>query len=149
MHSDIVSGAVIVNNQHILAFYVLQSGSRLIQEDIRKHLASALPNYMLPDFYQELEALPLTPAGKVDRKKLAQIEIKVTSNAAFEPLATPMERTIAQLWEQALGIKDFGRQDGFFELGGHSLQLIQIIAELKKKVNIEAHLADFFGVRTI
>jgi len=68
---------------------------------------------------------------------------------AFEALRSPIEQSIADIWQVALGINNLGRHDGFFELGGHSLLLIQIIARLKKRFSIQVKMADLFEVTTI
>jgi len=86
------------------------------------------------------EDVVVTHENLMDRPALA---------TAFEALRSPIEQSIADIWQVALGINNLGRHDGFFELGGHSLLLIQIIARLKKRFSIQVKMADLFEVTTI
>ncbi|QBQ55216.1 non-ribosomal peptide synthetase [Nitrosococcus wardiae] len=98
-------------------------------ERLRAALAAQLPEYMVPSQVVRLEALPLTPAGKVDREGLPEPQ---WSAEGYEPPRTEAERMLAQVWGQLLGVERVGRQDRFFELGGHSLLAMQAVSLLRR-----------------
>jgi len=99
--------------------------------DLRAHLRRRLPDYMIPQHYVVLDALPLTPNGKVDRKHLPPTAPVATARAGREP-ASHLERTIAGLWKELLGIDHVGIEDNFFDLGGHSLLAMAFIEKLER-----------------
>ncbi len=103
---------------------------RLFAEELRDFLKGKLPGYMVPLRFNLLDALPLSANGKVDRKALPEstgIELK-TETAQVEP-RTEMERVLAGIWQEILGIKKVGVNENIFELGGDSVKAIQIIAK--------------------
>ncbi len=101
-------------------------------EELRAFLAERLPEYMVPTAWVFLEALPLSPNGKVDRKALAGMapdrEIAAAAGAGFVAPRTPVEETLAAIWRGVLGLERVGVEDNFFQLGGDSILSIQVIA---------------------
>ncbi len=97
---------------------------------LRNFLKERLPEYMVPSSFLFLDALPLTPNGKIDRRSLPAPEpLELASAAAVESPRNPVEKTLARVWSQVLGVKRVGIHDNFFELGGDSILSIQVIAK--------------------
>ncbi len=97
--------------------------------ELRRYLSEKLPEYMIPSAFVELEALPLTANGKVDRKALpdpVRLQEKRTGPR------TSLEAQLVGLWEQVLDVRGIGVRDNFFELGGHSLLAVRLFARLEK-----------------
>jgi thioesterase domain-containing protein len=121
--------------QKVLAAYlVAESGSGLDPEKLRAGLKSALPDYMIPNAFVFLDAIPLTATNKVDRKALPAPERQASTYLAP---ATAMEQTVAKVWQDILGLERVGAGDNFFELGGHSLLGIQLMARLGQTLHLD------------
>ncbi|AEI43026.1 non-ribosomal peptide synthetase [Paenibacillus mucilaginosus] len=101
----------------------------LAEAALREELSRTLPGYMVPARIVQLEKLPLTVNGKVDRRALAR-STERRAEAAFAPPRTPMEAILARIWEEVLGCGPVGVHDPFFELGGDSIKGIQMTARL-------------------
>ncbi len=111
--------------------YYLADGT-IGTNELRKHLASLLPDYMQPSAFMAVNELPRTPSGKIDRNALPAPDVKRPDlEVAFAAPATPIEQTIAEVWATLLGIDRVGVNDNFFDLGGNSLLSIQAVAELE------------------
>ena len=104
---------------------------------------------MIPAAYVLLPALPLTPSGKLDRNALPAPEREAMSKTAYVEPSTPLERTLAEIWQQVLGLERVGVHDHFFELGGHSLRLIQVQNQIRTRLEIEAPLVELFRHPTV
>jgi amino acid adenylation domain-containing protein/non-ribosomal peptide synthase protein (TIGR01720 family) len=97
--------------------------------ELRTHLQERLPEYMVPSALVFLERLPLSPNGKVDREALGRLDLpRSEGDEAGAAPRTPVERELAQIWAQVLGVERVGIDDNFFDLGGDSILSIQIIA---------------------
>ncbi|MHC5763140.1 amino acid adenylation domain-containing protein, partial [Nostoc sp.] len=116
--------------QRIIAYVVPQKEQTLVIYELRSFLESKLPNYMIPTTFVTLEALPLTPNGKVDRKALpAHDTTRPELEKAFIAPKTTVEKQLAVIWTQVLGLEKVGINDNFFELGGDSILSLQIISK--------------------
>jgi amino acid adenylation domain-containing protein len=113
---------------------------------LRAHLAARLPDYMVPPDFVFLAELPLTPSGKVDRKALPEPRRPVLATAAP---ATPLERFLAGLWRQALGVEQAGRDDSFFELGGTSISAAVVTNRLQRELGEIVHAVVLFDAPTV
>jgi len=121
---------VILNHQRIVAYIVPNQEQTLIVDDLKKFLREKLPEYMMPSAFVLLKTLPLTPNGKVDRQSLPNPEQERSELAdPFAAPRTPEEKALAQIWSQALGLKQVGIHDNFFTLGGDSILSIQVVAK--------------------
>jgi amino acid adenylation domain-containing protein len=95
--------------------------------ELRRQLEAHLPHYMIPARWRLLDALPLNPSGKVDRKALeAEARFIAAATCGKDPPRTPAEQLLAQLWCDVLGLDEVGRADGFRSLGGSSIQAIEV-----------------------
>ncbi|MFF4819083.1 amino acid adenylation domain-containing protein [Kitasatospora sp. NPDC001309] len=117
---------------------------------LRAHLAAVLPEYMLPAAYVQLDALPLTPNGKVDRKALPAPAADDRAVARSDGRAPdgPVERALARVFAEVLGLDRVGAEDGFFELGGDSLKSIQLVSRARA-AGLSLTPADVFAHRTV
>ena len=135
--------------QQIVAYVVAQKEQTLTITELREFLESKLPNYMIPNVLLTLEALPLMPNGKVDRKALPiPDQVRPELEAKYLPPQTEVEKTIANIWQEVLRIEEVGIHDNFFELGGHSLLLVQVHSKLQKTFQ-QLSLVDTFQYPTI
>jgi amino acid adenylation domain-containing protein len=117
--------------------------------ELRQRLQDRLPAYMVPAVFVLLEALPHTPNGKVDRRALPAPEAERALEAEPQAPRTPLEKTLAGLWAQVLGVDGVGVHDSFFELGGHSLLATRIASRVRELFGVELPLRAFFEQPTI
>ena len=109
-----------------------------------------LPDYMLPSAFVLLEALPMTPNGKLDRRALpAPKQTHPALQSTFVRARTPIEETIVAIWSQVLGIEQVGIHDNFFALGGHSLRAMQVLSRLRAIFQVEVPLHSFLEAPTV
>ncbi|HEX8694770.1 MAG TPA: non-ribosomal peptide synthase/polyketide synthase, partial [Longimicrobium sp.] len=114
---------------------------------LRAHLSARLPDYMVPGALVELDALPLTPSGKVDRRALPAPEL-----AAERPYVAPRtaaEEVLAEIWSAVLGVERVGAEDNFFELGGHSLVATRVVSRARHAFGVELPLRAVFEAQTV
>lgn len=132
----------------IVAYYVARAaGGEPSAEELRIFLGGVLPEYMIPSSIVELNAMPLTPNGKIDRALLPAPSRKA-SRAPTAP-RSDLESTIASVWREVLGESEIGVEDNFFELGGHSLKATRVISRLRAKVNVDVPLRMLFEAPTV
>jgi amino acid adenylation domain-containing protein len=127
-------------DKRLVAYVVLHSSQESEPESIselRHFLKQQLPDYMIPSSFVVLEALPLNPNGKVDRRALPVPEIRPADLPTFVAPRTPIEEMLASIWANILRVEQVGIHDNFFELGGHSLLAAQIIARMRDSLGVE------------
>ena len=100
---------------------------------LRDYLSSRLPDYMVPSAFVQMESLPLTANGKLDRRALPVPEGDAFAHAAYEAPLGEIEVTLAGIWSALLGVEQVGRHDNFFALGGHSLMAVRLIERLRRQ----------------
>ena len=139
-----------------LVAYVLFHGSEGESERevdltrIREYLKERLPGYMVPSLFVQIDEIPLTPSGKVDRKRLPKPEdVRMDATSGYEAPRTPVEEIIVGLWSEVLGIEHIGVFDNFFDLGGHSLKATQLLSKLRQTFEIELPLREIFENPTV
>ena len=104
---------------------------------IRKELRKLLPSYMMPQYFLPIDQIPLSPSGKIDRRKLPKPELRESSILKASALANPTEEMVAETWSKALNTTSkIVREDNFFSLGGHSLLALQVIRQLENNTGI-------------
>ncbi|HEX8613863.1 MAG TPA: non-ribosomal peptide synthase/polyketide synthase [Telluria sp.] len=131
--------------RRLVAYFSTPEPELCTPESLRLHLASRLPDYMVPAAYVCLDALPLTPNGKLDRRALPAPEDGAFGTRAYEAPQGPVESALAALWSELLQVEQVGRRDHFFELGGHSLLAVQMISRLHQRLGLEVALSDLFA----
>ncbi|HVR97271.1 MAG TPA: amino acid adenylation domain-containing protein [Thermoanaerobaculia bacterium] len=116
-----------------------------LREFARRHL----PEPMVPAVFTVVDALPMNPSGKVDRRALATRPIERQTAATYRPPADEMEALIAELWQEVLGLEQVGVDDNFFDLGGHSLALVQLQKKLRERLSREISIVELFRAPTV
>ncbi|MCP5054961.1 MAG: non-ribosomal peptide synthetase, partial [bacterium] len=124
-------------------------GEEIPIPQFRRHLSLLLPDYMVPSHYIHVAEIPLTPAGKVDRKALESYQMVREPNAEHVAPASEMEKIIADIWQDVLGLENVGIYDNFFDIGGHSISIINVNTRLKKEFNMDIPIAHMFRYSTI
>ncbi len=135
-----------------LAAYVVPApGGAPTLAELREFLAASLPDYMLPSALAVLDAFPLTPNGKIDRRALAQIAPERHAVAERAAPRTPLEGFLAELWSETLGLDtaSFGVDDNFFELGGSSITGAILINRLQETLREGIRVVALFNAPTI
>ncbi|MGZ4031267.1 MAG: non-ribosomal peptide synthetase [Tumebacillaceae bacterium] len=131
-----------------LVAYVLSEGETADAAVLRTFMKEKMPDYMVPSAFVALDSFPLTPNGKVDRKALPKPDYN-TSGQAFVAPSTDVEKTIATIWTEVLGVEKVGVHDNFFDLGGHSLLATQTLSRLRKAFQVDVPLRILFESPTI
>jgi amino acid adenylation domain-containing protein len=134
-----------------LVAYVVPAGRQQIRAaELRAFLASTLPAYMLPAVFVRLASLPMTANGKVDRRALPKpTALNALSSAPYRAPESDVERHVATVVENLLGIEAVGVEDNFFLLGGHSLLATQLVVRVRDGLGVELTLRDVFEAQTI
>ena len=122
-----------------------REGTVIGSEQLRSHLSTRLPEYMVPAAYVRLESLPLTPNGKLDRKGLPAPEADAYATRGYEAPQGEIEEKLAEIWAEVLKLERVGRQDNFFELGGHSLLAVRMVNRLRQVLGVEVSIRDVFA----
>jgi amino acid adenylation domain-containing protein len=137
-HPEVREAVVLARDQSLVAFVAPP-----VSADLRAFLQASLPEHMIPAGFVSLDAMPLTPNGKVDRKALAGIEPESRSGAFLAP-RTAAEEILAGIWRDLLGVARVGVKDRFFELGGHSLLGMRLAARVRDAFGVELPLRTLF-----
>ncbi|WP_438826902.1 non-ribosomal peptide synthase/polyketide synthase [Pseudomonas syringae] len=133
-------------DKRLVAYFTADSEVSL--DVLREHLLNQLPDYMVPAAYVSLESLPLTPNGKLDRKALPAPDQQALVSREYQAPQGVAERTIADIWQDLLGIDQVSRHDHFFELGGHSLLAVKLIERMRQQ-NMSADVRVLFSQPTL
>jgi acyl carrier protein len=152
LNYDCISEAVVVlkeavaKNKYLCAYYV--SGSEIEIEDLRSFLASKLPDYMIPVSFVQIERMPLTSSGKVDRKALELIDSDFVRSTEYKAPKNNIEKVLVDIWQEVLEKEKVGINDNFFDLGGDSIKSIQISARLQN-YGFSVEIKDILRLATV
>jgi acyl carrier protein len=136
--------------KRLLAYVVPRKNMRLDSSALRKFVGDYLPEYMIPSTFVQLEQLPCSASGKLDRTALPKpTPANILENDSFEPPQTQVEKRLASLLTSLLGVSRVGREDNFFSLGGHSLMGAQLIAKIRETFGVELSLLGLFDHPTV
>jgi amino acid adenylation domain-containing protein len=161
-HSGVAQAAVVLRqddpaNPRLIAYWVPQrphpsaevsAGNSLSAEQLRAFLAQSLPEFMLPAAFMQLEALPLTSNGKLDRSALPAPSFAGVISQRVAP-STDLERQLHAIWADVLGHTDFGIEDNFWLVGGHSLAAAGLVARIERELGSSMPLEVIFQYPTI
>ncbi|HEU4775728.1 MAG TPA: amino acid adenylation domain-containing protein, partial [Telluria sp.] len=120
-------------DKRLVAYLLAHDGVALDVAALRTTLSVCLAEYMVPSAFVVLDAYPLNPNGKLDRKALPAPDQSAVVAREYEAPQDAIEGALAAVWEELLGLDQVGRHDHFFELGGHSLMVITLIEKLRQR----------------
>jgi amino acid adenylation domain-containing protein len=136
-------------DRRLAAYTVARESAEAPAAELRAWLRERLPEHMVPSVFVTMEALPLTPSGKVDRGRLPEPEAAGSGDAAYVAPRTPQEAALAGIWREILQVPRVGAEDDFFELGGHSLMATQVLSRMRETFGVELPLPAFFERPTV
>jgi amino acid adenylation domain-containing protein len=129
----------------ILAYYVPENAGLVATSGLRKHMRNYLPDYMIPQMFLTIDEIPLTPNGKVDRRRLPEPVTAGSRTNISEPLSDPFQIAIAKIWTDLIGpSRPLGASDRFFEMGGHSLLALQALRRMETATGVKLDLRTLF-----
>ncbi|MFJ8623275.1 amino acid adenylation domain-containing protein [Kitasatospora sp. NPDC093550] len=150
-HPALTQAVVTVHTGRLTAYTVTAPGATPpTPAQLRTHLADTLPAHMLPGHYRALDALPLTPSGKIDRNALPAPDPAPAEAADHTPPSTPAQQLIARAWAEALGTEPhlIGVHESFFALGGDSIRAIGAVGRLRA-AGLDLAVQDVFRHQTV
>ena len=134
----------------LVAYLVGGTGGTIVVDDVRSHVRMHLPDVMIPTSWVVLDALPLTPNAKIDRRALPAPAVASSGLAAtYIPPRNATEEMIEEIWRDVLKLPRIGMQDNFFELGGHSILVIHVLNRLRTRLDRDFSMTDMFTFPTI
>ncbi|HLO62573.1 MAG TPA: amino acid adenylation domain-containing protein, partial [Azonexus sp.] len=155
-HPDIAACAVAVRESGagsgeygLVAYFVPRPPAEPAAETLHDFLAQRLPEHMLPGRFVRLDRLPLTPNGKLDRNALPSPPLAAPDDDARHAPRDDVERTLASIWSDLLGIDPIGIDDDFFDLGGHSLLALKAVSRLRDAFGVDLRIEMLFDHPTI
>ena len=154
-HAGVREAVVVVRedvpgDKRLVGYVVGEPGAEAVSAAaLREHVQGRLPAYMVPSAVVHLERLPLTPVGKVDRDALPAPEGERQTEHAYVAPRSELERRIAGIWREVLGVEQVGIDDNFFDLGGHSLLLTRLRARLEAELEVELPIVKLFQHPTV
>ncbi|MET0400160.1 MAG: amino acid adenylation domain-containing protein, partial [Longimicrobiaceae bacterium] len=134
--------------RRLVGYVTAEAGAELSPAELRAYLGGRIPAYMVPDALVVLDAMPLTPHGKTDRRALPAPGAPEGAGA-YVPPRTPVEEALAAVWAEVLGVGRVGAADDFFALGGQSLLAMRVVARLREALGVELPLRAVFEAPTL
>ena len=151
-HEFINSAVVLLiedgQGQKVLCGYYT-SEEELEPSEIRTYLERELPQYMIPAIFMELDELPLTANGKVDRKVLPKPDLTKIAERRYKEPRNETEKRLEAIWEEVLGCEKIGIDENFFELGGNSITMVKVRTEISREFNVDLALKELLKYNTI
>ena len=145
----VMASGEVTAEKRLVGYVRTAAETRTTVDELRHHAREKLPDYMVPATFVFLDAFPLTPSGKVDRKALpAAGAARPELESAFAAPTTTAEEALAQVWSEVLGLERVGIDDNFFSLGGDSILSIRVVAAAGQR-GLKITLADVFQYQTI
>ncbi|WP_239004758.1 non-ribosomal peptide synthetase [Paenibacillus tepidiphilus] len=120
-------------------------------DELAEHMRELLPNYMIPVYFMELNEMPLTPNGKIDRRKLPEVQSKVSRTGEYVAPRNAMEQALVKIWADILRAseEEIGIHDSFLEIGGNSISIVRLHRKIRQTLGIEITVAELFSYPTI
>ncbi|OQY27941.1 MAG: hypothetical protein B6244_08885 [Candidatus Cloacimonetes bacterium 4572_55] len=146
---SIVIAAEKSDDKHIVAYLMPDPESSLDIHALHYDLQNDLPGYMVPSTYLMINKIPLTPDGKIYRKGLPKPDLIQKKSDVPENSVTELEKNLAQIWEDTLGIHPIGIENNFFDLGGYSLLLVRLLDVIKHRMGYVISISNFLRHATI
>ena len=134
-------------NKYLCAYIICDK--HIPVAELREGLSRKLPDYMIPAYFMEIEKMPLTPNGKVDRKALPQLDGDINTGVEYVAPRNEIEEKLVKVWREVLDVEKVGIDDDFFALGGHSLKAIQVVSLMHRELDAEISVGEIFTSPTI
>ncbi|HET9899274.1 MAG TPA: amino acid adenylation domain-containing protein [Streptosporangiaceae bacterium] len=132
----------------LAAYLVLAENDPADPAILPELLAETLPHYLIPASYVVLDAMPMTPSGKIDVATLPAPSPSAEMNS-YAPPRNALENMLARTWARVLGVRRIGIHDSFVDLGSHSFVVMRVIVQLRERYNIRVSFRDFYEYRTV
>ncbi|MDP6151442.1 MAG: amino acid adenylation domain-containing protein [Gammaproteobacteria bacterium] len=148
-HQNVQQAAVMLRedqpgDKRLIAYLVAAEDEAIDTVAVRDWLREQVPDYMVPSAFVSLDSMPLTPSGKVARRKLPVPDYADSAQIYVAP-RTPVEEALVQIWSDVLDVSQVGIHDDFFELGGHSLLATQLLSRVRNALDVELPLVALFN----
>ncbi|WP_367818270.1 amino acid adenylation domain-containing protein [Paenibacillus sp. SI8] len=150
-HEQVQEAVVVtveLSGEKALSAYIVADESLYLPE-LRSYLSSGLPAYMMPSYIVRMDAMPLTPNGKLDKKALPKPDESALARAAYVAPRNVTEERLAVIWQEILGLEQVGVHDSFFEIGGHSLKAALLVTRVFESLREEVPLHYVFQHPTV
>lgn len=148
--SVVIVGEDSAGEKRLIAYLLVEPSAELSSSEVRNILQEKLPNFMIPSVFVNLNEMPLTPNGKVDRQALPAPEGKnLKRGTDYVIPRTPLENSLADIWAEILQLERVGAEDNFFDLGGHSLTATRVISQIRVRLHMEIPLRELFNFPTV
>ncbi|WBW95744.1 non-ribosomal peptide synthetase [Oceanirhabdus sp. W0125-5] len=144
----IVIARVSDKKEKYLCAYVVMD-KEIDSSELRNHLKESLPEYMIPAYFVQIEKIPLTANGKINKKALPEPNISKLIVSKYEAPRNEIDEKLVEIWCEVLGVDRVGINDNFFDLGGHSLNAAVLMSKIHKELFIEVPLKEIFKSPTI
>ena len=154
-HPEVTSAVVVARedapgDKRLVAYVIPVQKCSPTSSALRGFLKETLPGHMVPSAVVLLDRLPLMPNGKLDRGALPEpVDRPEEPGREYAAPRTPLEKTLARVWSDILGVDRVGVHDDFFDLGGHSLLAVRLVVKIRDTLQVELSLRDFFEARTV
>ena len=136
------------NDEGYLSAFLV-SDTNLDMSKVKNFISRKLPEYMIPNHFVQVDSLPTTQSGKIDKKSLVENLANFKNEVVYESPRNKTEEKLIEIWCKVLGLNKIGINDNFFELGGHSLKAIVLTSKIHKELNVELPLKELFNSPTI
>lgn len=144
---EISQSVVVINekdgDKYIVAYYV--SDKIIDKTHIQNFLSKKLPDYMLPGYYIQIDAIPLTSNGKADKNALTPVAYANLIKSEYVEPTTEIEIKLATIWKEVLAIEKVSIIDDFFEIGGHSIKAMKLISKIKEEFGVSLKISEIFN----
>ncbi|MCP5155943.1 MAG: amino acid adenylation domain-containing protein [Ectothiorhodospiraceae bacterium] len=147
-HAVVICREDAPGDRRLVAYVVWRTGAEATVEGLRAHVRAALPEYMVPSALVALDALPLNPNGKIDRRRLPAPAAPASAGGDGEAPRGELESRIAEAWREVLRVPQVGRNDSFFDSGGDSILSIRLVARARE-LGVELTAKDIFQAPTV
>jgi amino acid adenylation domain-containing protein len=138
------------NGNKRLVGYAVAENNRIFDKDaVIEYLKNRLPEYMVPTLWVELDSMPITANGKVDKRALPAPDLSQLGSREYTAPSTEMEHKLAAIWQELLGVERISVHDNFFELGGHSLMAMKVVSQIKNKLSLTVPIQSIFQFPSI
>ena len=139
----VVIGLEKEGTKELAAYLVMKEAIKV--NEIKTFLSSLLPVYMIPSFFIQIDRIPLTTNGKLDKKALPAAVQNIESGAEFQKPETEIEAILLQLWQEVLSVENISIYDNFFDIGGNSILLVKLHGKINERFPGVLEITDLFS----